>query len=59
MGWAGFGRTQLRYDMFDMVRTTKEAQRLSECEQMYHPHSALLLAHNGSYVNFGKCQIGR
>ncbi len=36
MGWAGFGRTQLRYDMFDMVRTTKEAQRLSECEQMYH-----------------------
>lgn len=36
MGIAGFGRTQIRYDMFDVVRSAEEARRLAKCERIYH-----------------------
>ncbi len=36
MGFAGFGKTQLRYDMFDLVRDAKEAKRFAKCERIYH-----------------------
>jgi len=36
MAWAGFGRTQIRYDMFDLERSAGEAKRLDKCEAIYH-----------------------
>jgi hypothetical protein len=36
MGIAGFGRTQLRYDMFDVDRSADEARRLTRCANIYH-----------------------
>ena len=33
---AGFGKTEIRYDMFDIVRNAEEARRLSKCERIYH-----------------------
>lgn len=36
MAVAGFGRTQLRYDMFDLARSAAEARRLAKCENIYH-----------------------
>ncbi|MSP24073.1 MAG: ferritin-like domain-containing protein [Myxococcales bacterium] len=36
MGIAGFGKTELRYDMFDFVRNAAEAKRLVKCEGIYH-----------------------
>ena len=36
MGIAGFGKTQLRYDMFDLTRSVDEARRLRKCERIYH-----------------------
>lgn len=36
MGIAGFGPTQIRYDMFDIVRDAKEARRFAKCERIYH-----------------------
>jgi hypothetical protein len=36
MGIAGFGRTDIRYDMFDIVTEASEAKRLSKCERIYH-----------------------
>lgn len=36
MGIAGFGKTQLRFDMFDMARNAKEAKRFVKCERIYH-----------------------
>jgi hypothetical protein len=36
MGIAGFGKTQIRYDMFDIVRNAAEAKRLAKCERIYH-----------------------
>jgi len=33
---AGFGRTQLRYDMLDLERSADEAKRLTKCERIYH-----------------------
>lgn len=36
MGIAGFGKTEIRYDMFDIVRNAKEAKRLIKCERIYH-----------------------
>lgn len=36
MGIAGFGRTQLRYDMFDVTRSAGEAKRLTKCAGIYH-----------------------
>jgi hypothetical protein len=36
MAYAGFGKTELRYDMFDIVRNASEAKRLSKCERIYH-----------------------
>jgi len=36
MAIAGFGPTQLRYDMFDLARSADEARRLHKCENIYH-----------------------
>lgn len=36
MAIAGFGRTRLPYDMFDVERTADEARRLGKCERIYH-----------------------
>ena len=36
MAIAGFGKTQIRYDMFDIARSAKEARRLGKCERLYH-----------------------
>ena len=36
MGIAGYGQTQIRYDMFDIVRNADEARRLGKCERIYH-----------------------
>jgi hypothetical protein len=36
MGIAGFGRSKIRYDMFDLVRSEREAKRLAKCENIYH-----------------------
>jgi hypothetical protein len=36
MGFAGFGKTQLRYDMFDLKASAEEARRLNKCANIYH-----------------------
>ena len=36
MGIAGFGRSQIKYDMFDLARSAAEAKRLGKCERIYH-----------------------
>jgi hypothetical protein len=36
MGIAGFGRTELRYDMFDLARSAEEAKRMDRCAHIYH-----------------------
>ena len=36
MGIAGFGRSKIAYDMFDLERSASEARRLSKCERIYH-----------------------
>ncbi len=36
MAIAGFGTSQLRYDMFDLARSADEARRLAKCENIYH-----------------------
>jgi hypothetical protein len=36
MAIAGFGTTQIRYDMFDVERSADEARRLAKCERIYH-----------------------
>ncbi|HTM23309.1 MAG TPA: ferritin-like domain-containing protein [Kofleriaceae bacterium] len=36
MSFAGFGKTEIRYDMFDQVRGVDEARRLLKCERIYH-----------------------
>ncbi len=36
MALAGFGKTQIRYDMFDIVKNAEEAKRLGKCERIYH-----------------------
>lgn len=36
MGVFGFGRTQIRYDMFDVDRDAEEAKRFTRCERIYH-----------------------
>ena len=36
MGIAGFGKTEIRYDMFDLVRSADEAKRMTKCENIYH-----------------------
>jgi hypothetical protein len=36
MGFLGFGRTQIRYDMFDLERSAELAKRLGKCERIYH-----------------------
>ncbi len=36
MAFAGFGKTQIPYDMFDMERNAAEAKRFAKCERIYH-----------------------
>lgn len=36
MGIAGYGSTNLRYDMFDLARSAEEAKRLHKCSGIYH-----------------------
>ena len=36
MSLAGFGPSQIRYDMFDLVKSAEEARRLDKCERIYH-----------------------
>jgi hypothetical protein len=36
MAIAGFGKSQLSYDMFDLARSAEEARRLAKCENIYH-----------------------
>jgi len=36
MSVLGFGRTQIRYDMFDVERDAAEAKRFARCERIYH-----------------------
>src|SRR5690606_37158720 len=36
MGIAGFVKTQIRDDMFDIVEHAEEARRLAKCERIYH-----------------------
>jgi len=36
MAWAGYGKTLLRYDMFDLEKEAQEAKRLHKCERIYH-----------------------
>lgn len=36
MAFAGFGKTQIAYDMFDMARDAEQARRFSKCENIYH-----------------------
>jgi hypothetical protein len=33
---AGYGKTEIRYDMFDIVQNAAEAKRLAKCERIYH-----------------------
>jgi hypothetical protein len=36
MALAEFGKSEIRYDMFDLVRSAEEAKRLGKCERIYH-----------------------
>lgn len=36
MGFAGYGKTEIRYDMFDIVENASEAKRFAKCERIYH-----------------------
>jgi hypothetical protein len=36
MSVMGFGKTQIRYDMFDVERDAAEAKRFTRCERIYH-----------------------
>ncbi|MBI4956772.1 MAG: ferritin-like domain-containing protein [Myxococcales bacterium] len=36
MGIAGFGKTEIRYDMFALEQSADEAKRLVKCESIYH-----------------------
>jgi hypothetical protein len=36
MGIAGYGQTQIPYEMFDLEVNAKEARRLAKCERIYH-----------------------
>lgn len=41
MGIAGFGRSQISYDMFDLAHSAAEAKRLTKCERIYHRGQSL------------------
>ena len=67
MAIAGFGRSQIRYDMFDLTRSADEARRLAKCERIYHRGqdlawdgvdilSMLLEKHGGIHIEPGKRQ---
>jgi hypothetical protein len=62
MAFAGFGKTQIRYDMFDIARGADEARRLLKCERIYHRGqelawdgrdvlAELLAAHGGIHID--------
>jgi hypothetical protein len=36
MAWAGYGKTQIDYGMFDIARSVDEAKRFTKCERIYH-----------------------
>jgi hypothetical protein len=36
MSFFGLGRTEIRYDMFDVTRNAEEAKRFARCERIYH-----------------------
>jgi hypothetical protein len=36
VGIAGYGKTEIRYDMFDIVQSASEAKRFAKCERIYH-----------------------
>ncbi len=36
MGIAGYGKTQIQYDMFDFAKGAAEAKRFAKCERIYH-----------------------
>ena len=48
MGIAGYGKTKIRYDMFDIVNNVAEARRLAKCERIYH--RAQLMAWDGKEI---------
>ena len=41
MGIAGFGRTKIQYEMFDLETSAAEAKRLTKCERIYHRGQSL------------------
>ena len=67
MGIAGYGKTEIRYDMFDMVASASEAKRFGKCERIYHRGQSmawdgkdvlamLLEKHGGIQIDEGKKQ---
>jgi hypothetical protein len=36
MGFLGFGRSRIPYDMFSLERSAREARRFAKCEAIYH-----------------------
>jgi hypothetical protein len=36
VGIAGYGKTEIQYDMFDFVKNASEAKRFAKCERIYH-----------------------
>lgn len=36
MAWAGYGKTQIDYGMFNVANSVDEAKRFTKCERIYH-----------------------
>lgn len=41
MGFAGFGKTKIHYEMFDLEQSAAEAKQLTKCERIYHRGQSL------------------
>lgn len=41
MGIAGFGKTKIQYEIFDLNSSVAEAKRLAKCERIYHRGQSL------------------
>lgn len=64
MGWAGFGKTEIRYDMFDLERDAMAAKRYTKCENIYHRGQTMawdgkevlpmLIKKHGGSINVGE-----
>jgi hypothetical protein len=65
MAFPGLGKSEIRYDMFDLVRSAEEAKRLGKCERIYHRGQelawdgkdllpALIAQHGGVHVDPAK-----